>query len=65
MAIEDDRTSLKRVTEDAAEPARVMENLGEFPAATTDEGDRQQYPARRLARGRREGGLLRAFMRRN
>jgi len=46
VAIEDDRTSLKPVTPERAEPAEVMENLGEFPTGTTDQGDRQQYPSR-------------------
>jgi hypothetical protein len=46
VAIEDDRTSLKPVTPEQPEPAEVMKNLGEFPTATTDQGDRQQYPSR-------------------
>ena len=44
VAIEDDRTGLKPVEEPKPEEARLMENLGEFPGAMTDQGDEQQFP---------------------
>lgn len=44
VAIEDDRTSLKPVVEPKPEEARIMENLGEFPGAMTDQGDEQHFP---------------------
>jgi hypothetical protein len=49
VAIEDDRTSLIPV---AARPeeAALQSNLGEFPTAMTDEGDRQQTPSRQAER---------------
>ena len=40
VAIEDDRTSLKPVEETKPEEARIMENLGEFRGAMTDQGGR-------------------------
>ena len=46
IAIEDDRTSLIPVAPQRPEEADLQANLGEFPAATTDEGDRQQTPSR-------------------
>jgi len=46
IAIEDDRTSLIPVAPQRPEEADIQANLGEFPAATTDEGDRQQTPSR-------------------
>ena len=49
VAIEDDRTSLLPVKPERPEEAKLQENLGEFPAAMTDEGDRQQFPARNAA----------------
>ena len=50
VAIEDDRTSLKPVQPDRPEEASIQDNLGEFPSAETDEGDRQQFPSRRAQR---------------
>jgi hypothetical protein len=54
VAIEDDDTSRKPVEQSAsgqdAEPAETMRNLGEFPTAMTDQGDRQPFPARESAR---------------
>jgi len=50
VAIEDDRTSLVPVQPDQPEEAAIQENLGEFPGAETDEGDRQQFPSRRAQR---------------
>jgi hypothetical protein len=44
VAIEDDRTSLKPVEEPKPEEASIMENLGEFPGAMTDQGDEQHFP---------------------
>jgi hypothetical protein len=68
VAIEDDRTSLVPVQPERPEPAEVMENLGEFPTALTDEGDRRQFPSRKaLAEAEPEQagrGLLSAFKRR-
>ena len=46
VAIEDDRTSLVPVEPSRPEEAALQPNLGEFPAAMTDEGDRQQTPSR-------------------
>ena len=51
VAIEDDRTSLVPVTPDRPEEATLQANLGEFPSALTDEGDRQQTPSRRVEVG--------------
>lgn len=49
VAIEDDRTSLKPVAEARAgepvEEADIQENLGEFPAGRTDQGDRAAAPS--------------------
>ena len=45
VSIEDDKSSLKPVAPERPEEAKVMENLGEFPTAMTDEGDRQQFPS--------------------
>ena len=45
VSIEDDKSSLKPVEPERPEEARVMENLGEFPTAMTDAGDRQQFPS--------------------
>ena len=69
VAIEDDKTSLVPVEPERPEPAEVMENLGEFPTALTDEGDRRQFPSRKaLAEAEPQqnarGGLLSAFKRR-
>lgn len=54
VALEDDKTSRKPVEPNApaepAEPAEVTRNLGEFPTAMTDQGDRQQVPSRAAAR---------------
>jgi hypothetical protein len=47
VSIEDDKSSLKPVQVERPEPAQVMENLGEFPTALTDEGDRRQFPSRK------------------
>jgi hypothetical protein len=44
VAIEDDRTGLKPVEETKPEEAKLMENLGEFPGALTDQGDKQPFP---------------------
>jgi hypothetical protein len=53
VAIEDDKTSRKPVEQTTsgatAEPAEAMRNLGEFPTAMTDQGDRQQIPQREAA----------------
>lgn len=49
VAIEDDKSTLKPAEPPAAEPAGVMENLGEFPTAMTDTGDRQQFPKPRAS----------------
>jgi Protein of unknown function (DUF2934) len=46
VAIEDDRTSLIPVAPTRPEEAFLQANLGEFPTAMTDEGDRQQTPSR-------------------
>ena len=46
VAIEDDRTSLTPVAPARPEEADTQSNLGEFPTAMTDEGDRQQTPSR-------------------
>jgi len=46
VAIEDDRTSLVPLAPEPVEEAKIQENLGEFPMASTDEGDRQQTPSR-------------------
>jgi hypothetical protein len=48
VSIEDDKSSLKPVEPERPELAQVMENLGEFPSALTDEGDRQQFPSAKL-----------------
>ena len=45
VSIEDDKSSLKPVEPERPEPAQMMENLGEFPSALTDDGDRQQFPS--------------------
>jgi hypothetical protein len=50
VAIEDDRSSLIPVTPERPEEAALQANLGEFPSALTDEGDRQQTPSRQAAR---------------
>ena len=47
VAIEDDRTSIVPVRPERPEEAAIQENLGEFPAAETDEGDRRQFPSRK------------------
>jgi hypothetical protein len=54
IAIEDDKSSLKpvehnRAAAEPAEPAETMRNLGEFPTAMTDQGDRQPFPQRESA----------------
>jgi hypothetical protein len=47
VAIEDDRSSLLPVnTKPPVEEAEIQKNLGEFPTALTDQGDRRQVPAR-------------------
>ena len=51
VAIEDDRTSLVPVTSERPEEAELQKNLGEFPTAFTDAGDRQQTPSRAAKRG--------------
>jgi hypothetical protein len=50
VAIEDDRTSLIPVQPARPEEAALQANLGEFPSAMTDEGDRQQTPSRQAER---------------
>jgi Protein of unknown function (DUF2934) len=50
VAIEDDRTSLVPLAPEPVEEAKIQENLGEFPTASTDEGDRQQTPSRKAER---------------
>jgi hypothetical protein len=45
VSIEDDKSSLKPVESERPEDAKMMENLGEFPSAMTDAGDRQQFPS--------------------
>ena len=61
VSIEDDKSSLKPVEPERPEPAQVMENLGEFPSALTDEGDRQQFPsAKARAPAGEEGGRRRS-----
>ena len=61
VSIEDDKSSLKPVEPERPEPAQVMENLGEFPSALTDEGDRQQFPSAkaRLPAARRKAAAPR------
>jgi hypothetical protein len=52
VSIEDDKSSLKPVEPERPEPAQLMENLGEFPSALTDEGDRSSsLRGRRKRRG--------------
>jgi hypothetical protein len=46
VAIADDRTSLIPVAPARLEEAALQANLGEFPTAMTDEGDRQPTPSR-------------------
>ena len=48
VSIEDDKASLKPVEPKRAEPSQVMDNLGEFPSALTDEGDREQFPSAKV-----------------
>ena len=50
VAIEDDRSSLVPVREPPVEEASIQDNLGEFPTALTDEGDRRQTPSREAER---------------
>jgi hypothetical protein len=51
VAIAEDRTSLVPVTnEERPEEASIQQNLGEFPTALTDEGDRRQVPSREAER---------------
>ena len=73
VAIEDDRTSLKPIESGSVEEASIQENLGEFPTALTDQGDRQQVPSRAAKRktaaakpsaASKTGGLRAAFKRR-
>jgi hypothetical protein len=45
VAIEDDRTGLVPVAPKPAEEAELQENLGEFPTALTDQGDRRPTPS--------------------
>jgi hypothetical protein len=46
VAIEDDRTSLIPVAPAPAEEGALQDNLGEFPTALTDQGDRKPTPSR-------------------
>jgi hypothetical protein len=48
VSIEDDKSSLKPVEPKRPEPSQVMDNLGEFPSALTDEGDREQFPSAKV-----------------
>jgi len=73
VAIEDDRTSLKPIESESVEDADIQKNLGEFPTALTDQGDRQQVPSRAAKRktagtktsaGSEMGGLKAAVKRR-
>lgn len=51
VAIEDDSSSLVPVKpEPAVEEASIQDNLGEFPTALTDQGDRRQTPSREAER---------------
>jgi hypothetical protein len=49
IAIEDDRKSLKPLASQSSgepvEEARIQENLGEFPAGRTDQGERPATPS--------------------
>jgi hypothetical protein len=45
VAIEEDRTSLIPVAPARLEEGALQSNLGEFPTAMTDQGDRQQTPS--------------------
>ena len=47
MAFADESTLPKPGGEAVIEEADIQENLGEFPGAYTDQGDRQQTPTRR------------------
>ena len=67
VSIEDDKSSRKPVEPERPEPAQVMENLGEFPSAPIDEGDRQQFPsakARAPAPKKAAGGVRKAAKKR-
>jgi hypothetical protein len=68
VSIEDDKSSLKPVEPERPEPAQLMENLGEFPSALTDEGDRQQVPSRKAkapaARNKAAGSVRRTAKKR-
>jgi hypothetical protein len=46
VAIEEDRTSLIPVAPARPEEGALQSNLGEFPTAMTDQGDRQRTPSR-------------------
>jgi hypothetical protein len=50
VAIEEDRSSLVPVAPERPEEAELQDNLGEFPTALTDEGDRQPTPSRKAER---------------
>jgi len=60
VAIEDDRTGLIPVMQARPEEAALQANLGEFPSALTDEGDRQQTPSRQAARELAKAGSRRS-----
>jgi hypothetical protein len=49
VAIQDDKTSLKRVAPNASEPLEIQDNLGELPGPLTDQGDRAQVPLEEVA----------------
>jgi hypothetical protein len=51
VAIEEDQTSLVPVATARPEEAELQNNLGEFPTAFTDAGDRPQTPSRAAKRG--------------
>jgi len=68
VSIEDDKSSLKPVEPERPESAQLRENLGEFPSALTDEGDRQQFPSRKAkapaARNKAAGSVRRTAKKR-
>ena len=63
VAIESDRTSLVPVADERPEPADIQQNLGEFPTAFRDQGDREPSPSPRSATDGTSTGLRDAFRR--
>jgi hypothetical protein len=56
VAIEDDSSGLIPVKpEPPVEEASIQDNLGEFPTALTDQGDRRQTPSRAAERQAAKG----------